>query len=126
MDTVRLTGLRLNLARAADGSTNWDDLTGSDEVAGDGRDEAAPTDDSGGELLGGLAIGGVEVTGAQLVWDDRSANSRYEVSDLSFTTGAIEPGEPFDLDLSLAVRRRVYARCQRRPRRAGRSSFRRL
>jgi len=39
------------------------------------------------------------VVDAQLVWDDRSSDSRYEVNGLSFTTGAIEPGERFDLDL---------------------------
>jgi AsmA protein len=104
MDTVRLSGLQLNLARAADGSTNWDDLTGTPAEDKDkDKDEAAPTDDAGAELLGGLAIGGVEVTGAQLVWDDRSTDSHYEVRDLSFTTGAIEPGEPFDLDLGFSI-----------------------
>ena len=35
MDTVRLSGLQLNLARLADGSTNWDDLTGTPDAAGD-------------------------------------------------------------------------------------------
>ena len=102
MDTVRLDGLQLNLARATDGSTNWDDLTGA-TGAEDEREDDTATDDAGGELLGGLAIGGVEVTGARLVWDDRSADSRYEVSDLSFTTGEIEPGAPFDLDLGFSV-----------------------
>ncbi len=102
MDTVRLSGLQLNLARLADGSTNWDDLTGTPDAAGD-RVKAEPKDAAGGELLGGLAIGGVEVTGAQLVWDDRSTDSHYEVRDLSFKTGAIEPGEPFDLELGFSI-----------------------
>jgi AsmA protein len=102
MDTVRLNGLYLNLARSADGSTNWDDLAGP--AAEDrGEAETLPTDDDGGDLLGGLAIGGVEVTDAQLVWEDRSTDSRYEVRDLSFTTGAIEPGEPFDLELGFSM-----------------------
>ena len=102
MDTVRLNGLRLNLARSTDGSTNWDDLAAP---AAEDLDEAEapPTDDDGGDLLGGLAIGGVEVTDAQLVWEDRTTDSRYEVSDLSFTTGAIEPGEPFDLELGFSM-----------------------
>ena len=100
-DTVRLSGLRLNLAKAADGTTNWDDLTG--EAVAPPDEEVMPKDDAGGELLGGLAIGGIEVTGAHLVWDDRSTDSRYEVSDLSFTTGAIEPGEPFELDLGFSI-----------------------
>jgi AsmA protein len=50
-----------------------------------------------------MAIGGIEVVDAQLVWDDRSSDTRYEVNGLSFTTGAIEPGEHFDLDLHFQV-----------------------
>ena len=102
MDTVRLTGLRLNLAKAADGTTNWDDLMAAPEDSAP-DDRADDRDDNGGELLGGLAIGGVEVSDAQLVWDDRATDSRYEIQDLAFTTGAIEPGEAFDLDLSFSV-----------------------
>lgn len=102
MDTLKLSGLQLHLAKAADGTTNWDDLTAAPETAGD-KEEAAPAEDAGGELLGGLAIGGIEVKDAQLVWDDRSTDSHYEVRDLSFTTGTIEPGEPFDLDLGFSI-----------------------
>ena len=103
MDTVKLSGLQLNLAKKADGSTNWDDLTGAPAEDKDKDEVVSPGDDAGGELLGGLAIGGVEVTGAQLIWDDQSTASRYEVRELSFTTGAIEPGEPFDLDLNFSI-----------------------
>ena len=93
MDTLKLSGLQLNLAKKADGSTNWDDLTGAPAEDKDKDEAVSPGDDAGGDLLGGLAIGGVEVTGAQLIWDDQSTASRYEVRELSFTTGAIEPGD---------------------------------
>ena len=45
----------------------------------------------------------MEVTDARVLWDDRSTGTRYELSDLSFTTGAIDPGRPFDLDLHFGM-----------------------
>jgi AsmA protein len=97
MDTIRLTGLNLQLARDAGGRGNWEDLLGQP-----GEKTSAGAGHPGGKAgrpLAGLAIGGVEVRDARVLWDDRSTGSRYELSELSFTTGAIDPGKPFDLDL---------------------------
>ena len=100
VDTVKLSGLRLNLAKNAAGVTNWDDLlaAGGDDDAPD--DKAKKDDDEG---LKDLEIGGIQITDAQLVWDDRAANSRYEINELSLTTGEIEPGEAFDLDMGFKL-----------------------
>jgi AsmA protein len=105
VDTVRLNGLVLNLARDKDGRTNWADLAGEREPAGEGeaKGDAAAAGDKGGDGLAGLAIGGIEVADARLTWDDRAAATRYEITDLAFTTGAIEPDQAFDLDLSFRV-----------------------
>jgi AsmA protein len=97
MDTIRLSGLRLDLGKDASGRSNWADLLGESGektktgAAHPGKETESP--------LAGLAIGGVEVTDARVLWDDRSTGSRFELSELSFTTGAIDPGKPFDLDL---------------------------
>ncbi len=100
VDTVKLSGLKLNLAKDKSGRTNWADLQGEQAATKeDGARSAGGDEDTGGAALDSLAIGGIEVVDAQLVWDDRSSDSRYEVNGLSFTTGAIEPGERFDLDL---------------------------
>ncbi len=100
VDTVKLSGLQLNLAKDKSGRTNWADLQGEQTEAKKGSERGAGGDEeTGGTALDSLAIGGIEVVDAQLVWDDRSSDSRYEVNGLSFTTGAIEPGERFDLDL---------------------------
>jgi AsmA protein len=108
VDTVRLTGLRLNLGKNKQGQTNWDDITAHLEKEG----EKTQQPDGAGDKVGGepagqaldrLAIGGIEVSDAQLRWDDRSTDSRYDINELSFTTGAIEPGEAFDLDLHFEV-----------------------
>ena len=104
VDKIRLSGLQLYLAKDKQGLTNWADLT-APAKAGEPTDKAA-TETAGDAAAGGLerlAIGGIEVTGASLHWDDRSSDSRYEVNELSLTTGAIEPGEAFDLNLQMQL-----------------------
>ena len=95
MDTVKLDGLRLRLAKDAQGRTNWQDLQG--EPVPDKEAEAP------GTALAGLAIGGVRVTDAEVLWEDKTAGTCYVIDDLAFSTGAIAPGEAFDLDLQFLV-----------------------
>ena len=104
VDKIRLTGLQLNLGKDRNGVTNWDDLQGAGAAeggAGAGEPETPGTDAA--SQLEGLAVGGIEVRDARLVWDDRAADARYEVKELAFTTGQIAPGESFDLDLKFKL-----------------------
>jgi len=102
MDTVVLKGLQVSLETDAQGKTNWEDLAGAGAPA-----EQAPADaeqPSAGEMtLAGLAIGGVEITDAGVIWDDQQAAARYEISGLNLTTGAIEPGQAVPVELELVV-----------------------
>lgn len=104
VDKVHLSGLQLFLAKDKNGQTNWADLTGTTET-GQPEDETATADTPGSEGggLDRLTIGGVEITEASIRWDDQSTDSRYEVNELSLITGAIVPGEAFDLDLQLQL-----------------------
>ncbi len=95
MDTVKLDGLRLRLAKDASGQTNWQDLQGEAKEAEEA--EAPET------ALAGLAIGGVQVTDAEVLWEDKAAGTSYVIDELAFSTGAIKPGEAFDLDLQFLV-----------------------
>ncbi len=95
MDTVKLDGLRLRLAKDVQGRTNWQDLQGEPAEA---EEAEAP-----GTALAGLAIGGVRVTDAEVLWEDKTAGTRYVIDDLAFSTGAIAPGEAFDLDLQFLI-----------------------
>jgi AsmA protein len=101
VDKMQVEGLRLYLAKAEDGRTNWDDLAGADRAAS----AEVPQSGSGEvpQALASLAIGGLEVKDSQVIWDDRSAGQRYEVSDFSLDTGAISPGQPLDLELSFVL-----------------------
>ena len=95
VDTVKLAGLELNLAKDEHGRTNWADLEA--ESGGEGKHEETGAAGTGG--LAGLDVGGIDVKDARIVWDDRSTGSRYVIDDLSFTTGEIAAGQSFDLDL---------------------------
>jgi AsmA protein len=102
MDTVVLQGLHVSLETDAQGKTNWEDLAGAGAPA-----EQAPAEEeqpSTGELtLAGLAIGGVEITDAGVIWDDQQTAARYEISGLILSTGAIAPGQAVPVELKLVV-----------------------
>ncbi|HHH45122.1 MAG TPA: AsmA family protein [Gammaproteobacteria bacterium] len=103
MDTVVLRGLNLSLETDRTGKTNWSDLAGAA-----GSEEAPPAAEeqpaSAGEVaLTGLAIGGVEITDAGVIWDDQQAGAHYEIDGLNLRTGAIEPGEAVPVELGLVV-----------------------
>jgi AsmA protein len=101
VDKIRLSGLQLHLAKDKQGVTNWADLTAAAEPQ---EETAAPHPaDRGGSGLERLAIGGIEIKDATIRWDDQSTDSHYVANIQSLTTGAIVPGEAFDLDLQMQL-----------------------
>ncbi|MGH8507267.1 MAG: AsmA family protein [Gammaproteobacteria bacterium] len=106
MDTVTIEGLELNLARDKSGKSNWDDLLekGAPAQATPQAEAPAAKPDAAGEAtppVVALAFGGVDLKGGRITWDDRQQGERYAIEDLNLETGAIVPGEPVPLDLSL-------------------------
>ncbi len=102
IDKVVLRGLELQLARRADGSSNWDDLAGKGEAkpaeqksAAGGKPAPAP-----GQKLGALAIGGIEISNARVVWQDDMAKQRVVLSDFNLNSGAISLEKPFPLAIN--------------------------
>jgi AsmA protein len=102
MDTVVLQGLRVSLETAASGRNNWQDLAGDKAVEAPPVEEA-PEPASTGPVLAGLAIGGVEISDANIVWDDRQTDSHYQVDDFNLKTGAIGSGKAVPVSLSMTV-----------------------
>lgn len=88
IDTVRIHGAALNLARNKDGVTNWADLAG-------GEAEPKPLP------LTAIVLGGVDIQKTQLTWSDASTDTRYEIRDLTVATGELTYGEPIKLSLAL-------------------------
>ncbi len=95
--TIVLHGLDVNLARDPSGKTNWDDLLSTGEEPAE--PEAEP--DSPSSILKSLQVSGIEIRNARLSWDDRQQGVRYALRDLDLETGALNPGQPFPLELEL-------------------------
>jgi len=110
VDTILLDGLALNLAKAKDGRTNWDDLVGTDKKQSDEHktklEQSAPSAASDSKTampLAGLAIGGVNISNANVSWRDESSGQQVSIQQLNLQVGVILPGQPIDLKLDFVV-----------------------
>lgn len=92
-DTLVLDGLALRLARRSDGTTNWEDIVGRDTS---GHSSSA-------EVSSGtsLAIEGVQISDANLFWDDEKTGTQFLLRGIQLTTGEIYEGSPFPVEASL-------------------------
>jgi AsmA protein len=116
---VELDGLELLLARSAEGRTNWDDLLelgerrseapaqpGSTEDSGKGSvvvqdgaaDASANAAPSGSFRLTDASLDGLTAENVRVVWDDRSAAVRYELSGGRLHVGEVRYGAPLDVE----------------------------
>lgn len=91
VDTVKVTGALVNLARNKDGVSNWADLVKP------GAEESGPLP------LTAIVLGGADVQQAQINWSDAQAGTEYKVKNLTFTTGQLVYGEPVELNLTTTV-----------------------
>lgn len=98
VDAITLNGLQLNLTKAADGRTNWDDLAQPVK-----RDQKPESPESGGPALAAFAIGRIEINNAIFSWRDDAAGARYTIRDFDLVTGSVALSEPIDLKLTLTL-----------------------
>ena len=107
VDTVTLDGLYLHLIRGPTGRANW----GWKRLADlqNGETEAAPAANSGSAAptLTSLAIGGIRLKDATVIWDDRQNHTRYELNKLALRTGPVSLRSPVTLDLDTEVSSRA-------------------
>ncbi|MBM4226166.1 MAG: AsmA family protein [Gammaproteobacteria bacterium] len=90
LDTLRLSGLTVNLERRNDGSTNWDDLVAQKKTPGE--------NDALGKLAA-LALGGVDITGTELHWIDGLAGREAHLTAASLQSAPLAFGEPVEFSL---------------------------
>lgn len=90
VDRVQIEGLRANIRRNKDGSTNYDDLLGGG-------------DESGGQQIK-FDIDSVHLGNAHLVYDDRQQNRKFDIANLNLDTGKIANGVPSKLELTADVK----------------------
>lgn len=105
--TVVLDGFTANLAVNKAGVTNWDDL-----AKGDGQpktEEAAQPADTksggGGSALDSLSVLGVEITNANVTYDDQKTGQLASLTDLNLIIGEVgnKLPTPFSLAFNLKL-----------------------
>ncbi len=99
-DTIQVDGLTLNLAKAADGSTNWDDMVGRAKTA---EEEVTHVEETDANSALAFSIGGVSISDARIVWDDRSSGERYDIANLNLETGEVVPGRSVDVSFGTTL-----------------------
>ncbi len=89
--TASIEGLVVNLEVAADGTTNWEDLSGTEETA---QLEEPETDASPARI----DVGNIRVSDANVSYTDAQTGSAYAITNLAFNSDGIVADRPFDLD----------------------------
>ncbi|MBI4005880.1 MAG: AsmA family protein [Gammaproteobacteria bacterium] len=90
LDTLRLHGLQVNLAKNKEGVGNWEDLTGKQTP-----EEAEKTSEP--LQLAAVILGGVDIKDGLITWHDQNADQKIKISGLNMTTGELSYGEPINL-----------------------------
>ncbi|MES1190610.1 MAG: AsmA family protein [Steroidobacter sp.] len=90
---VELDSPQIRLIKNRQGIGNWSDLTSSSSAA------PGDTSSSGSDTLN-VSVASIRIRDALLSYDDEQANSHIRIHDLSFTTGALASGVPFNIDSS--------------------------
>ena len=96
MKTIYLSKLRLDLAKNAEGVSNWADLAGS------GKPQAA-TPANGGAGISGVRVDGVNIDDATLMYRNAQKNQAYEITNFNLSTGALANGRPFGFRANFAL-----------------------
>ncbi len=100
---IVLKGLTLNLAKNQQGISNWDDLTGTKTEATTEPAKTASTSPQSTSPLAALAIGGISIEQARIIWDDQQQGKHTEINDINFTTGKLVFDQAINVELSLKV-----------------------
>lgn len=87
VDTVRIDGVKANIVRFKDGTTNFDDLLSKEEESEEIK----------------FDIDGVVVTNAALNLKDEMGGRNFSISNANIKTGHIAKNEPIDLDAQFHI-----------------------
>lgn len=100
---VRLDGMRLVLARGADGRGNWQDF-GAER--GSAADETSATP----AFVDDLDIERIEIRGGEVRWYDEPSAPRYVLRGIDIVTGRVRAAEPIDVSVAVDVEDTATAR----------------
>ena len=106
VNTVELKGLNLDLQRAADGTTNWDDLIAENsadtEVEAEAESQSASSSGDA-EGLQDLVIGSIVISDAQIKWQDAQNNTDALLTSFNLSSDTIELAKPFSMTTDFIV-----------------------
>jgi len=100
IDSASLTGLRLNLARNASGTTNWDDLA----RAGDNAAAAAtpaPASEGSGDI--NISVDSIAIADAEVTWADAQSGQDWRLSNFNLQASGFDPGRAFPLAIGFEL-----------------------
>jgi len=111
IDTLRLHGLQLALAKDKQGKTNWDDILQKQKASQQATDDkTAPVADLEEKLaedktspLAALLVNGVEIKNASILWNDASTKQKVTLQNFNLQTGAIRLGQTLPIELSTTI-----------------------
>ena len=106
VDKLRLHGLFASLEIDANGNNNWSDLLAKEaeapaetEEPGQAAEEAASS-----PAIAALAINGIELIDATVIWSDAQNNIQSRLSDFDLITGAVRFNQAIDFQLTTQVK----------------------
>ena len=103
VDGIRLNGLKLHLARAANGRSNWDDLTQKKPDAPKEPKEPKPDAPDAGAALGMFSVNQVEINKAEFTWRDQASGASYALRNVDLKSGNLLGSAPAPLKLSFDI-----------------------
>lgn len=106
VSTVTLDGLRVNLAKDAQGRSNWDDLLKSDTAAAPEKKAPSSTTEAQFDPRS-IDIAGLKIRDTAIVYHDAQAGTHYELSQLNLETSALKPDAPIDIELAVSLLSRL-------------------
>ena len=92
LDTLKLHGVEINLAKNKEGVSNWDDLVHEE------KDDAKKQEPI---KLAAVILGGVDIKDTRFTWDDQSTGQTFRISEMNMSTGELIFGEPIDIKMDL-------------------------
>ncbi len=98
---IILKGLVLNLAKNKQGVSNWDDLSSVKEEKIPVQDKTVST--GADNVLAALAIGGISIENANIVWDDQQTGKYTEIKNFNLHTDELRFNEPLDIEMALVL-----------------------
>jgi AsmA protein len=96
---ARLVGVRLNLARNANGVNNWQDMGGAESAA---AAEIPDADDPGAPAID-IGVSTVQIVDAEVRWNDASTNSHWILTDFSLEASDFGLGQSFPLRMEFGL-----------------------